>query len=62
MDAWMADKIIQMRENRITQVDISRKSGKTREAVNRILNGKVTKASSREWVTKAIDEIIAERS
>lgn len=61
MEQWIAKAVGLMHIHRITQKQLAKKMGYTREYVGLILNGKKSPPNIEEKIFKAIDEILAER-
>lgn len=61
MESWIAEAVGKMHINHITQKDIAEKLDVTNDYISMILLGKKTPKGAEERITKAINEIIAER-
>ena len=61
MEQWIAETVGKMHVSKITQAQIADKLGVTKDYIWMILNGKKTPKDAEARITKAIDEIIAER-
>ena len=61
MENWIAVVVGKMHVNKITQSELAKKIGIRRDYLNKILNGFDVPANAEERITKALDELIAER-
>lgn len=62
MENWIANVVGKMHVNKITQNALAEKMGIRRDYLNKILNGIEKPTNVKERVTKALDDLIAERS
>lgn len=61
LDKWIATAVGKMHLNKITQTELANKLGIRRDYLNKILNGVEKPANAQERITKALDELIAEK-
>ena len=61
LENWIAIIVGKMHVNKITQSELAKKIGIRRDYLNKILNGFDKPANAEERITKALDELIAER-
>ena len=61
LDKWVAAAVGRMHLNKITQTELANRVGISRGFLNMVLNGKEKGANMKERITKALDELIAEK-
>lgn len=61
LDKWVAAAVGNMHLNKITQTELANRVGISRGFLNMVLNGKEKGANMKERITKALDELIAEK-
>ena len=62
MDKWIAGVVGKMHVHSITQIDLAKEVGITREHLNRVLHGKEKGANMKERITTALNSLIAKKS
>lgn len=61
MDKWIATMVGQMHINGITQAELAREVGVSREYINKVLNGKENPKNAKEKFETALENLLSKK-